>query len=123
MAKTYDFAAALKYIQTNSDYLDSVSLGMQEDWFWTAETVYEDERLTRELDKEGLKIGGIDSSHWATPTMHIIFKDGREEFKPCFVGESEGQKPEWFSLGVLSSPFQEMIDDKITPKLEDKSDG
>ncbi len=108
--KVYDFKSAKKYIQTYSDHIQEVYLGMKEDWFWTAETVYENDKFTKELDKKGIDIAGISASAWATPTMLVVFKDGTELFKDCFTGESDSQKPEWFSLGVLSGPCQDNID-------------
>lgn len=116
--REYDFKSAKKYIQTHSDHIESATLGMKEDWFWTAETVYEEERFKIELDKEGLTIGGIISSNWATPVLNVIFKDGTEIFKDCFTGEQDCQKPEWFSLGCLSGPCQERVDEETAlPKL------
>lgn len=108
--KKYDFKSIMKYIQAHSDYISEVSIGMREDWFWTAETIYEDGKFTVELDKEDIKIGGITGSSWATPSMNIVFKDGADIYKDAFVGESDCQKPEWFSLGCLSGPCQEFVD-------------
>lgn len=116
--RTYDFKSAKKYIQTYSDHISEAALGMKENWFWTAETVYEDEKFTKELDKEGMTIGEITSSNWATPVLQVVFKDGTEIFKDCFTGKSDGQKPEWFQLGCLSGPCQERIDrEHALPKL------
>lgn len=102
----YDFAGAKKYIQMHSDLISSAALGMYEDWFWTAQTVYEDEKFCIDLDEKDLKIGGISGSDWATPTLEIEFKNGTETKKDCFVGDAGGQKPEWFTLGCLSEPIQ-----------------
>lgn len=116
--RSYDFKSAKKYIQTHSDHIDTVALGMKEDWFWTAETVYEKERFTKELDKKDMAIGGITSSQWATPVLQVIFKDGTELFKDCFTGDADGQKPDWISLGCLSGPCQDIIDRETSvPKL------
>ncbi len=115
--KKYDFKSVQKYIQAHSDYIDEVYLGMQEDWFWTAEPVYENNKFTLELDKADLLIGGLSGSSWATPVMVIIFKDGTEIFKDAFIGESDGQKPAWFSLGCMSGPCQDSIDRKNTKQI------
>lgn len=37
MAKEYDFLKAKQIIEDNQKTLVEASLGMQEDWFWTAE--------------------------------------------------------------------------------------
>ena len=118
--KTYDFLKAKRIIKENKNILQSASLGMHEDWYWTAETIWEDGKYVPNFPKNNkslLKhtIGGIDGSLWATPTLELIFKDGTEKMIPCYNnGESE-EKPEWFSLGVLSQPIQ----DNITPLSEE----
>ena len=55
----YDYAKAKRYIQMHSDLIESAYLGMEEDWFWTAETVYANERFTIDLEEDGLLIAGI----------------------------------------------------------------
>lgn len=113
MAK-YDFKAAKKYIQMHSDLIDEASMGMDEDWFWTAEDVYKDGSFTKDLDQDDLKLGGINGSPWATPTLEVTFKDGTVVKKDCYVGEANQQpKPSWFSLGVSSQPVQDIRDEKF----------
>ena len=110
----YDFKSAKRYIQMHSDIIDSASLGMAEDWGWTAETVYENGRFLVDLD-ECESIAGISGSSWATPTLEIEFKhNDTTEQKPCFVGEVGGQKPEWFKAcsggivaDMLAATFEE----------------
>lgn len=101
----YDFKSAKRYIQMHSDLIETATLGMHEDWVWTADTVYENGRFSIDLDQTE-KIGGLRGSKWATPTLEIEFKDGRELRKDCFLGEVGGQRPEWFELGCLSQPVQ-----------------
>lgn len=109
MAK-YDFKSAKQYIEMHRDQIESALMGMHEDWFWTAETIFGDGEFKKDLDAEGLELGGISGSAWATPTLEIQFKNGMQERKDCFIGEvgGHGQKPDWFSLGCLSAPVQEM---------------
>ena len=47
--KCYDYAKAKQIIEENKDNLVEASLGMHEDWFWTAETVWENGEYKREL--------------------------------------------------------------------------
>lgn len=47
--KSYDFKKAKAIIEENKDILESASLGMHEDWYWTAETIWEDGEFKREL--------------------------------------------------------------------------
>ena len=116
--KKYDFKSVEKYIQKHSDYISEVTLGMKEDWYWTATTIYENDRFEIELSKKDLTVGGISSSSWATPTMMIVFKDGREIWKDCYTGESDKQRPEWLQFGCLSGPCQDEINKSFIPKLE-----
>ena len=103
----YDFKRAKEFIEENRGSIKSAWLGMNEDWFWTAETIYKDGEFTLDLCKEGLTIGGIDGSDWATPTLEIELMDGELKKKPCFKGRKGGIKPDWFSLGCLSELVQQ----------------
>ena len=118
--KNYDFKAAKKAIQLKSDLLDSATLGIFEDWFWTAQTVFEDGVFEINLD-EVKKIAGIGGSSWGTPRLMLNYKDGREEMVDMYTKDGEQcDKPEWLELGCLSGPCQEYIDGVNTPKLEAK---
>ena len=107
--KTYDFNKAKSLIE-NTPNVESASLGMHEDWFWTAETVYEEGKFTIELNDD-TQIGGINASKWATPTLQLCFSDGTEKMIEISVGQNDEDKPSSFHLGVLSQPCQ----DNITP--------
>lgn len=113
--KLYDFAKAKQMIEERKESLQSASLGMHEDWFWTAETIFEEGEFKKDLDDKNLEIGGITGSHWATPTIQLLFKDGEEEMIECSIGEQDmslGEKVEqqimWTS-GCLSQSVQENI--------------
>ena len=116
MSKKYDYTSAKKMIQMRSDLIVSASMGMGEDWFWTATPVYENNKFEINLDDEP-EIAGIRGSSWATPTLYLLYKDGQEEMIPCYKGESDSEKPEWFSLGVLSNRAQEWVEQVKRPKL------
>lgn len=47
--KNYDFKKAKQIIEENKENLVSASLGMHEDWFWTAEIIYEEGEFKRQL--------------------------------------------------------------------------
>ena len=130
----YDFISIKEFIEKHKEHIAEVSLGMHEDWFWTAETVFQDGDYTKELN-ENTTIGGISGSNWATPVMEITYKDGSEERKECYTGKAGGQPPAFFALGCLSSPVQaarggnteetrieveacEIIEEDETPQLE-----
>lgn len=82
----YDTAFIKKYIEERREEIDTVDCGMREDWFWTAETVFENGEFSKEYawGRKSITVAGIDGSTWATPTMEVCFKDGRTELVPCY---------------------------------------
>jgi hypothetical protein len=103
--KKYNYSRATELIDAEKN-LVRAEMGMYEDWFWTAETVWEDGNYTKEL-RASPKIGEISGSPWATPAIKLTYADGTERMLPCYTGESTQEKPVGFELGVLSSPVQE----------------
>jgi hypothetical protein len=103
--KRYDFKKAVALIEREKDQISEASLGMYEDWFWSAETVFEKGEFCKELNDDTV-IGGIQGSSWATPSIRIEYTDGREECIPCYTGESTTYQPPYPNLGVLSGPVQ-----------------
>lgn len=113
--KNYDFNKAKQLIEENKDSLYSASLGMHEDWFWTAETVWRDNKFVQELNDDS-RIGGLQGSNWATPVLQLQFNDETDKMIACFVDDGEPQGNSFgFGFGVLSGPVQ----DSITPISED----
>ena len=118
--KYYNFKLAVKIIETlsNLDTIISAELGMKEDWFWTAETVWsKKEGFERELNEE-TKIGGINSSYWATPVMIVTYKDGTQKMFKCYTSDSEEndiletiKQSLFWTSGALAKPAQEYIDE------------
>lgn len=108
MTKEYDFQKAKKIIKDNEKTLLEACLGIQEDWFWTAETVWEDGEFIKNLD-EIKHIGGIPGSVWATPVIRLEHKSGKDEVFECFTGESSGFNTMGSMMisGPLSSAAQE----------------
>lgn len=121
MAKKYDFEKAKAIIEKEKDLIESASLGMQEDWFWTAESIYEEGSFTKELSNT-TTIGGLDGSCWATPVLRIHYVDGSEIVYECFVGESSGVNTfgSFLTSGPLSSEAQANIP-KAIPYEEGES--
>ena len=112
--RTYNYSRAVELINAEKN-LATAEMGMYEDWFWTAETVWENGNYTKEL-KTAPRIAGISGSCWATPSIKLTYEDGTELMLPCFTGESTQEQPIGFELGVLSSPAQ----DTLPPLVEDK---
>ena len=100
--KNYDFAKAKKFIEDNIDSINTASLGMDEDWFWTAETIFADGVFKVDLENPDLFIGGLKGSYWATPTLEIEYKDGSIKKYNCYVGESDGPRCPEYMYGVIS---------------------
>lgn len=72
---SYDFEKAKQIIKLyKKDGLTQASLGMGEDWYYTAETVWEDGKYIKKLNNK-TNIGGITGSFWATPIIELIFKN------------------------------------------------
>jgi hypothetical protein len=82
--KNYDFKQAKDFIKlAKKDGLIEATLGMKEDWYWTADTVWIDGKYVKRLNKE-TKIGGIQGSNWATPMIQLTFKNGTITQLNCF---------------------------------------
>lgn len=134
--RTYNFIKAKELIEKNKTNLESASLGMHEDWFWTAETIFEEGEYKMDLPDnadeiykkyentrmrvksifskalrkyDSIMIGGVYGSDWATPTLNLIFKNGEEKMIPCYNGDKEREDAGFPILGVLSAPVQENI--------------
>ena len=117
--KNYNFEKAIELIKENIDNLESASLGMHEDWCWTAESIWEDGKFKEEfllaVNSNTCHIGGIGGSTWATPTLCLEFKDGSDKMIKCHDNGESKSRPSFFELGVMSQPVQ----DKITPITKD----
>jgi len=77
--KMYDYNKAIKRIKEVKPR--EASLGMLEDWCYTAEVIYEKGKFVFDLSKKPM-IAGIRGSIWATPTLEM---DGVKE--ECWVYE------------------------------------
>ena len=110
--KTLDIEKAKLILTTFIDKIESMSAGMYEDWFWTANTIYSSaiENSLLHFDEQ-MKDVWISSS-WATPCIWITTKDGQEIVFECSNGESNGKGSAM--LGCLSEPVQ----DKMPPLLQ-----
>lgn len=117
--KFYDFAKITAFIEQHKNQIASVTLGMYEDWWWTAETIWENGNYRPQYKNglhEGMKVAGLDGSIWATPAMLVKFKDGTKKCIACYKGQSDlAGPPPWFSYGELSGPAQNYL-----PPLEEQ---
>lgn len=110
--RKYDYSKAIEIIGSNLlKGLTEASMGMAEDWWWTAVTVWEDGGFVQDLAKRP-ELAGIDGSSWATPAIRLRFEDGTEKLHPCYTGESVAKRPPMAStagVGPLSGPAQDAL--------------
>lgn len=121
--KNYDFDLAKKIIETfiGITEVHEVSMGMHEDWFWTAEPVWENNEYQKSFNEK--IIGGIKGSTWATPVIQIDLKNGESHTFNCFVQdgletdilEKIKQMSIWAN-GVLSGPIN---DNRLSIDIKD----
>lgn len=128
--KNYDYAKAKRIIEGRQSLgFDLASLGMKEDWWWTAEDVWVKEKgFLVDLDDKRLLIGGIGGSRWATPVLCLRKRDsGKEIFVECYIedGSAKGDVSPLMNdsvignYGELSGPRQRNVD---TVKVLKESD-
>lgn len=108
--KHYDYIKARRFIDKNKDRIASAYLGMNEDWGWTVEPIYSDGKYYQDLRNPCLKIGGINGSAWATPTLEIDWKDDTITAYHCWTGESTGTDVYSVSHGDEFGELEEIED-------------
>lgn len=86
--KYYSKKIITDFIEAYKQEIQSVDVGMDEDWFWTAETVWNVEvgyyncMIT---DNDNITIAGIGGSRWATPVMRVYYNDDSIRIIPCYI--------------------------------------
>jgi hypothetical protein len=82
--KYYDYKKAKFIIKENKkNGLVEASLGMKEDWYWTGETIWSNNKYITKL-KEDRKIAGINGSNWATPVLELFFENETKITLNCY---------------------------------------
>lgn len=114
--KEYDFNLAKKIIDkfTSLTEVEGAYMGMHEDWFWTADSVYENGEYQEPFRKQ--MIAGIDGSSWATPVIQIELNNGETHVFNCYKTSSGHEEMDilekieqmaFCNGGVLSGPVTE----------------
>jgi len=109
----YNFILA-KQIIISTPNIEEATMGMHEDWFWTATQVWSSESgFTEDFNKEIL--GGISGSYWATPVLELKFKDGTSRTIACHTGQTADELTRieqslFCASGCLSTPCQDHRD-------------
>jgi len=86
--KNFNFALAKTIILTSKN-LSKGQLGMDEDWFWTAEEAWSAEKGFNKAMFKSKEVGHVGGSFWATPVLQLTFKCGKVEVFNCFTGQTE----------------------------------
>lgn len=62
--KNYNAAFIKNYIEEHKTEIETVTCGMREDWSWTAQTVFENGKLSSDYDwsKGTISVAGISGS-------------------------------------------------------------
>lgn len=100
--KCYDAQKIKNFIESKQDDIDNVDCGMQEDWFWTAQTVYENGDYNVDLSGKTVDIAGIRSSTWATPIMRVDYKNGDYEEVECYYDD-----------GITPDPYKAAMQEQL----------
>ena len=94
----------LKYYRKRG--LIEASVGLFEDWFWTAGTIFAGYKIKRDYNKNAYT-----SSVWATPVLMLEFKNGKTLIFECSKGKSKPlENPFIGAMGTLSKPMQERLE-------------
>lgn len=83
--KYYDYNKAKELIKKykKDRGLIIASLGMAEDWYWTAEDVWLNGKYVVKLNDK-TKIAGINASYWATPVLKLETDDNLISKIDCY---------------------------------------
>lgn len=91
MAKFYSTRELKKFVEENKATIDTVYLGMAEDWSSTKDDVYDNGKFTVDVSKEKVWVRGIQYSIWATPTLMAYHLDGSETIRPCYFDDGKDE--------------------------------
>ena len=125
----YDFIRNVLNEVIKDDNVIEVSLGMKEDWFWTAQAIWtrahglerldsfsdEDNTTIEDAVTDHTKIGGIVGSQWATPVICVEYAKGEKAWfyaYPAKRGRPAKTQPNPLEYGVLSKLIQERIENE-----------
>lgn len=75
------------FIEQNKEYINSVKVGLAEDWTWTSGEVWNDK--IGYVPQEEANV--FAASRWATPSVKIYYKDGNCKMIECWIyGDDSG---------------------------------
>lgn len=87
--KFYDAKFVKGYIEAYKSVIDTITLGIKEDWRNTSDTIFANGKLKKKFFKGNNKVEvmGITGSGWGTPIMEVIAKDGSTTLIECFFDD------------------------------------
>ena len=87
--KYYSTKKIRGFVAKSEKPIESVSVGMKEDWSWTSKEIYAEGKFKVNVNEKRLKVAGIEGSTWATPVMSVDYTDGTDETIDCYVDDRE----------------------------------
>lgn len=86
MMRYFDWDKAKTICERNKGC--EVHAGMEEDWYWTADMIYDGNKRVKCRPWLG--------SLWATPVCRVMYDDGSELTIPCWQEKEEVEMPDWW---------------------------
>ena len=93
--KLYDLKKIMELIEEHKHEIGHAFVGMEEDWGWTSEEIWNLEDGYKfgdnieELENDGLFVAGIEGSSWATPVLKLEMLDGYTKTYDVYTDDGE----------------------------------
>lgn len=104
--KKYNFKEIKKFLDKHKHLIKEASLGIHEDWFWTAEVIFKEGKYINDL-QETTTVSNITGSKWGTPVLEVKWEKGHINNYKCYTGKSDESWTEKHEYGELSGPVNE----------------
>lgn len=82
--KYYSTEKIRDFVAKSKKPIKAVSVGMKEDWGWTADEIYRKGKFIANVSGKRLEVAGIEGSTWATPVMRVEYVGGSHEIVECY---------------------------------------
>lgn len=70
-SRKIDWPSVFRFIEEHQNEIESVSVGLAEEWYSTSSTIYT--KKDGYVDKQDMEAHVY--SNWATPSMHIVYRN------------------------------------------------
>lgn len=95
--KKFDFDRMKKYIEKNDESIESIQIGMLEDFWWTGNDYYKN-KLYLVVPEYC-----IFESNWATPIMLVTFNNGKKIIIDSYIDNGVKEKTSKLLIELLIS--------------------